>query len=93
MKRYTAGIALLDADDPRKIVGLCREPVIAPEASYEVAGGFRNDVVFPCGMILEESGEVKIYYGAADTVIALATAHVDDLVALCLGGDRTRAPA
>jgi beta-1,4-mannooligosaccharide/beta-1,4-mannosyl-N-acetylglucosamine phosphorylase len=34
-------------------------------------------------MILEESGEVKIYYGAADTVECLATAHVDDLLSLC----------
>jgi beta-1,4-mannooligosaccharide/beta-1,4-mannosyl-N-acetylglucosamine phosphorylase len=34
-------------------------------------------------MILEADGEVKIYYGASDTVMALATAHVDDLVALC----------
>jgi beta-1,4-mannooligosaccharide/beta-1,4-mannosyl-N-acetylglucosamine phosphorylase len=83
-KRYTAGIALLDVDDPRKVVGLHRAPLIAPEAPYEVEGGFRNDVVFPCGMILEESGEVKIYYGAADTVIALATADVDELLSLCL---------
>jgi beta-1,4-mannooligosaccharide/beta-1,4-mannosyl-N-acetylglucosamine phosphorylase len=34
-------------------------------------------------MVLEDDGEVKIYYGAADTVEALATAHVDDLIALC----------
>ena len=34
-------------------------------------------------MILEDSGEVKIYYGAADTVECLASAHVDDLLGLC----------
>jgi beta-1,4-mannooligosaccharide/beta-1,4-mannosyl-N-acetylglucosamine phosphorylase len=34
-------------------------------------------------MILEDSGEVKLYYGAADTSVALATAHVDDLLARC----------
>jgi beta-1,4-mannooligosaccharide/beta-1,4-mannosyl-N-acetylglucosamine phosphorylase len=38
---------------------------------------------FPGGMLLEDDGEVKIYYGAADTVECLATAHVDDLIALC----------
>jgi len=85
-KRYTAGIMLLDLEDPRKIVGLCREPLMAPEAPYEVSGGFRNHVIFPCGLILEDDGEVKIYYGAADTVICLATARVDDLVGLCLEG-------
>ena len=73
---------LLDLDDPRHIIGLCREPLLAPEAPYEVEGGFRNNVIFPGGMILEDDGEVKIYYGAADTVECLATAHVDDLIAL-----------
>ena len=85
-KRYTAGIMLLDPDNPKTIAGLCRTPLIAPEASYEVDGGFRNNVIFPGGMILEDDGEVKIYYGAADTVECLATAHVDDLVGLCLAG-------
>ncbi|MGG6310201.1 glycoside hydrolase family 130 protein [Paenibacillus macerans] len=83
-KRYTAGIMLLDLDDPRKIVGMSKQPLMAPEASYETADGFRNDVIFPGGMILEPGGEVKIYYGAADTVECLATAHVDDLIKLCL---------
>jgi beta-1,4-mannooligosaccharide/beta-1,4-mannosyl-N-acetylglucosamine phosphorylase len=82
-KRYSAGILLLDLEDPRKVIGLSRDPLLAPEAPYEVAGGFRNHVIFPGGMILEPGGEVKIYYGAADTVECLATAHVDDLVGLC----------
>ncbi|NUP99396.1 MAG: glycoside hydrolase family 130 protein [Armatimonadetes bacterium] len=83
-KRYTAGIMLLDLADPYRIVGYSRQPLLAPEAPYEVDGGFRNNVIFPGGMILDDSGEVKIYYGAADTVECLATAHVDDLVRLCL---------
>ncbi|MDG0792078.1 glycoside hydrolase family 130 protein [Cohnella ginsengisoli] len=86
-KRYSAGIMLLDLDDPGKIVGMSRAPLLAPEAPYETGGGFRNDVIFPGGMILEESGEVKIYYGAADTVECLATADVDDLIRLCLEGE------
>lgn len=87
-KRYTAGIMLLDLDDPSKVIGLCKEPLIAPEAHYETADGFRNNVVFPGGMILEDSGEVKIYYGAADTVECLATANVDDLLELCKPANR-----
>ncbi len=82
-KRYTAGIMLLDLEEPWKVVGMMKDPLMAPEAPYEVDVGFRNNVIFPGGMILEDSGEVKIYYGAADTVECLATAHVDDLVALC----------
>jgi len=82
-KRYSAGIMLLDLDQPHKVIGLCRHPLLAPEAPYETSGGFRNNIIFPGGMILEDTGEVKIYYGAADTVECLATAHVDDLIGLC----------
>ena len=77
-------LMLLDLEDPRKIIGLHKEPLLVPEAPYEIEGGYRNDVIFPGGMILEDSGEVKIYYGAADTVECLATANVDDLIGLCL---------
>ena len=82
-KRYCAGIMLLDLNDPCRVIGLSRQPLLAPEAVYETTVGFRTHVIFPGGMILEESGEVKIYYGAADSVECLATAHVDDLLALC----------
>ena len=82
-KRYTLGIMLLDLDDPRKVIGIGKDPLLAPEAAYEADVGFRQNVLFPGGMILENDGEVKIYYGAADTVECLATAHVDDLLNLC----------
>ncbi|MBC8062863.1 MAG: glycoside hydrolase family 130 protein [Clostridiaceae bacterium] len=82
-KRYCAGIMLLDLENPEKIIGMSKEPLIAPETVYEATEGFRTNVIFPGGMILEESGEVKIYYGASDTVECLATAHVDDLLELC----------
>lgn len=82
-KRYTAGVMLLDLHDPRRLIGVSRVPLIAPEAPYETDGGFRNHVIFPGGMVLEPDGQVKIYYGAADTVECLATAHLDDLLKLC----------
>lgn len=81
-KRYCAGIALLDLNDPSKVIGLSKTPLLAPEASYEVTDGFRTNVIFPTSMILEDDGEVKIYYGASDTVVALATAQLDDLLRL-----------
>lgn len=81
-KRYTIGIMLLDLEKPQNVVGMSKQPLMVPELDYE-RNGFRNDVLFPGGMILEKSGEVKIYYGAADTVECLATAHVDDLLRLC----------
>lgn len=83
-KRYVAGTMLLDLEDPRRVIGVSSQPLLVPEAPYEISGGFRNNVVFPMGAVLEESGEVKIYYGAADTVQCLATANVEDLVQFCL---------
>lgn len=82
-KRYCAGIMLLDLNDPTKVVGMSKLPLIAPENYYETEFGFRQQVIFPGGMILEPDGEVKIYYGASDTVECLATAKLDELIALC----------
>jgi len=81
-KRYTTGLLLLDLEEPWKVIGMMKEPLMVPETDYEL-DGFRGSVIFTGGMILEDDGEVKIYYGAADTVEALATAHVDDLLSLC----------
>lgn len=73
---------LLDLEDPSKIIGMSKKPLLVSEADYEL-DGFRNDVIFPGAMLLEDDGEVKIYYGAADTVECLATADVNDLIKLC----------
>ena len=80
-KEYFAGLMLLDLDDPQTVIGLAPEPLIRATEKYELEG-FRGSVIFPGAMILEDDGEVKIYYGAADTVECLATAHVDDLLAM-----------
>ena len=82
-KRYSAGLMLLDPHEPWKVIGLSDGPVLVPEPQvpYEAAG-YRDYVIFPGGMVLEPDGEVKVYYGAADTVEALATARLDDLLAL-----------
>ncbi len=54
--------------------------VLAPLAPYERTGDVPN-VVFPCGLVHDAaSGEVQLYYGAADNSICLATARLDDLV-------------
>ena len=82
-KRYCAGVMLLDLEDPSRVIGLSKEPLLVPETDYETKGGYRNDVIFPTGCLLEDSGEVKIYYGAADTTICLATCQLDELLDLC----------
>ena len=60
-----------------------RTPLITPEADYETQNGFRNNVIFPMVGIVEDNGDVKIYYGAADTHVCLATAKLSDLLDMC----------
>ena len=83
-KQYYAGIMLLDLNDPSKVIGKYDKPLIVCDRDYELENGFRKDVIFPCGNVLEDNGEVKIYYGASDTVECMATADVNDLIGLCL---------
>ena len=83
-KTYRAGIVLLDLEDPSKVLGMSKDPLIVCDRDYELEDGFRKDAIFPGGMILEDNGEVKIYYGASDTVECMCTADVNDLIDLCL---------
>ena len=56
---------------------------LSPREPYERIGDIPN-VVFASGAILEPSGEIKVYYGAADTSICVATARLDALIERCL---------
>ena len=77
---YRGGLALLDLADPRVVLSRGDEWVIGPEEPYELMGDVPN-VVFPCGFVHDAaSGTLRIYYGAADTCIAVATAQVADLL-------------
>ncbi len=76
-ERYCLGALLLDLNDPTKVLAKSKEPLLAPEAKYEVEGFFGN-VVFTCGALIENN-ELKIYYGAADEVTCLATITLEDL--------------
>lgn len=85
-KRYCAAAVLLDKDEPWKMIGHSRVPLLAPETDYEVNQGFRTNVIFPTAALPMPDGKIRVYYGAADTVIAVAEARTEDLVALCLNG-------
>ncbi|MBA4066428.1 MAG: glycosylase [Isosphaera sp.] len=63
---YTAGLLLLDADDPSRVRKWTAEPVMVPEAEFERTG-FVGGVVFPTG-IVEAGDEYLVYSGAADAV-------------------------
>lgn len=77
---YRLGLALLDLEDPRKVLRRSDEWIFAPEESYERHGDV-NNVAFPCGWILDkQTGQIRMYYGGADTCLALATAQVSDIL-------------
>ena len=75
---YRVGLALLDIDNPEIVTHRTDEWVFGPEEDYELHGDVGN-VVFPCGWIQKDK-ELWLYYGAADTSIALATANIDKLM-------------
>ncbi|OFX17454.1 MAG: glycosidase [Armatimonadetes bacterium RBG_16_58_9] len=82
---YRMGAVVLDRDDPSKV--LCRSavPILTPREYYERVGDIDN-VVFSCGVVLEDDNTLRIYYGAADTCICLGFANVDELIERCVLG-------
>jgi len=69
--------AMLDRDDPRRIICRTDRPFLIPEEDYELYGRVPN-VVFPSGAVIRK-GMVHLYYGAADTTCCLASFRLDDL--------------
>jgi len=80
---YRLGAALHDLGDPARVLGVADRWILEPREHYERVGYVPN-VVFCCGAVPEKDGTVKIYYGAADTVMCAAVAEIDELVDLCL---------
>ncbi|NLF49863.1 MAG: glycosidase, partial [Leptolinea sp.] len=73
-------LALFDLEEPEHCLKRGDEWVFAPQEPYELRGDVDN-VVFPCGFTLAPDGDtLNIYYGAADTSIAVAQASVDDML-------------
>ncbi len=82
---YRAGVVLLDLKDPSVVLARTDVPILAPRAEYERIGDI-NNVVFVSGSILEPDGTMKVYYGAADTSICVATAKIEDLLRIAQAG-------
>jgi len=76
---YRIGTVMLDLDDPTKIINRCEESILSPREDYERIGDVGN-VVFACGAILEDNGELKVYYGGADTHLCVATTNFEELI-------------
>ena len=77
---YHFGAALLDLDDPQKVIARGSRYLMAPEMPYERYGDVPN-VVFPCATLCDaETGRIAVYYGCADTVTGVAFGYVDEII-------------
>ncbi len=75
---YRAGVALLDLENPSRVIARYPDPILEPEMEYEQKGDVPN-VVFPEGTAIFDN-MLYVYYGGADKVISLATIEMDELL-------------
>lgn len=79
---YQLGVCLHDLHDPSKIIAISRKPILTPTMDYELHGQTPS-VVFTAGVVPEDDGSIKLYYGGADTVQCLGFTTIDRLLSLC----------
>ena len=82
---YRLGAAMLDLDDPSKV--LCRSsiPILSPREPYERMGDIPN-VVYSCGAIMEDDDEIRLYYSGADSCICVGSVRVGEVMQFCAIG-------
>lgn len=80
-------VLLLDLENPRKIIGRTKGPLMVPEAYYDQVGNVAH-TIFPSGALIRGK-RLEIYYGASDTHVAVATIPLDNLLRSITGGERT----
>jgi beta-1,4-mannooligosaccharide/beta-1,4-mannosyl-N-acetylglucosamine phosphorylase len=77
---YSMGAALLDLDEPWKVIARSHDFLLSPQAPYEQVGDVPN-VVFPCAALVDApTDRITIYYGGADTVVCMAHAYLSEIV-------------
>jgi predicted GH43/DUF377 family glycosyl hydrolase len=78
MRKYCIGAALLDLNDPTRVIGRLREPLLSPEGNERE--GYVPNVVYSCGSLLH-GRELILPFAMSDKVTAIATVSLDDLLA------------
>lgn len=76
--KYKIGAMLLDLEDPCKVLARPAEPILEPNEWYENRG-HKPGIAYPCGAVVKE-GELLIYYGGADSVVAVASADFNEFL-------------
>jgi predicted GH43/DUF377 family glycosyl hydrolase len=83
MRKYCIGAMLLDLEDPSKIIGHLREPLLTSER--DLREGYVPNVVYTCGALLHR-GRLILPYGLNDTVSTIVTMELDQLLGLIKAG-------
>ena len=77
---YRMGVALLDLEEPWKVLHRGTGSIFGPETDYETTGLVPN-VTFPCAVLRDDTSDrIAVYYGSADTRVALAFGHLNELI-------------
>jgi predicted GH43/DUF377 family glycosyl hydrolase len=82
MRKYALGCVLLDRDDPSRVIGRVREPVLTAENADRA--GYVPNVVYTCGALLLGKDQLLIPYGISDISVGFAKARLEDLLALMI---------
>lgn len=91
---YQAGVVLLELSNPGKIISRGKYNILEPRENYELTGQVPN-VIFPTGAVVPgitqkqsatRENELRLYYGAADTSVCLATDKIGNLIDACFTG-------
>ena len=75
---YRVGAVLLDSNNPTKVIGRTRTPILEPEFDHEI-NGYYHGCVFPSGNVIVDE-KLYVYYGSADKYVCVATCNVNELV-------------
>ena len=77
---YSVGAALLDLENPKRVIYRSKPYLLSPQAPYECIGDVPN-VTFPCAALSDaDTGRIAVYYGCADTVTGLAFCELQEVV-------------
>ena len=80
---YCAGAALFALNNPGKLIGRTKDPIIIPEEPWEKEG-FVPDVIFPAGAVMDEYGKhIILYSGASDTYVTAIKLSLEDIIKDC----------
>ena len=83
---YYIGAMLLDLEEPWKVIGKTNSYLMMPEEQWEKHGNCDN-TIFPCGAIADyDKDQIRLYYGACDFAICLATGSLSETVEACIKG-------